>query len=48
MGGKREVSFLPLKSYINYEVTYSPIDCMIPFSAPFMGSLSGSYAEGWP
>ena len=27
---------------------YSPMDCMMPFRATFMGSFSGSFAEGSP
>ena len=34
--------------YIFHKWNYSPMDCMMPFSAAFMGSLSGSLEEGSP
>ena len=38
------LSFRALK----YPWVYKPMDCIMSFSASFMGSLSGSLAEGAP
>ena len=36
------------KKYGMTFLPYSPMDCMMPLRATFMGSLSGSLAEGSP
>ena len=41
-------SHVELRSPRNDIFSYSPMDCMTLFRAVFMGSLSGSFAEGLP